>query len=92
MEAGAVAAQLEEILGAFTSPDNAVRQRAEEAWKDMKMRLPDEVKRNGMHTCGFQTHSCNHGEKCSNGSNSSVFSEALVVREETRRRTGEKCV
>lgn len=32
-----------ELLGAFTSPDNAVRRRAEAAWEDMKARLPDEV-------------------------------------------------
>lgn len=32
-----------DLLGALMSPDNAVRQKAEVVWEDMKMRLPDEV-------------------------------------------------
>ncbi len=37
------AQQLEALLAAFTNPDNGVRRRAEAAWEDMKLRLPDEV-------------------------------------------------
>lgn len=32
------------LLGAFMSPDNAVRRQAEGVWEDMKKRAPDEVK------------------------------------------------
>ncbi|CAM9876269.1 unnamed protein product, partial [Ectocarpus fasciculatus] len=32
-----------DLLAALMSPDNAVRQKAEAVWEDMKMRLPDEV-------------------------------------------------
>ncbi|CAM9771934.1 unnamed protein product, partial [Ectocarpus sp. 12 AP-2014] len=43
MASGPPAGSIGELLGAFTSPDNGVRRRAEEAWEDMKMRLPDQV-------------------------------------------------
>ncbi|CBJ30196.1 conserved unknown protein [Ectocarpus siliculosus] len=43
MASGPPAGGIGELLGAFTSPDNGVRRRAEEAWEDMKMRLPDQV-------------------------------------------------
>ncbi|CAB1096215.1 unnamed protein product [Ectocarpus sp. CCAP 1310/34] len=42
MASGPPAGGIGELLGAFTSPDNGVRRRAEQAWEDMKMRLPDQ--------------------------------------------------
>lgn len=40
------------LLGAFMSPDNAVRRQAEVMWEDMKQRAPDEVY--GSYDCGIQ--------------------------------------
>lgn len=43
MASGPAAGGIGELLAAFTSPDNGVRRRAEAAWEDIKMRLPDQV-------------------------------------------------
>lgn len=39
----ATQANMDALLSAFMSPDNAVRSKAEAAWEDMKRQVPDQV-------------------------------------------------